>query len=118
MLEVELEGLPPTVNHIYRSKKNGRRYKTAEGREYQEAVSELMRRQYKHGEVYSGRAGLRISFMVKDRRRWDIDNRVKALQDCLTLSRVLKDDSQIDMLQVERHKGDRSATYLCLYDDP
>ena len=118
LLEVELDGLPPTVNHLYRSMKNGRRYKTAAGREYQDIVSEVMRRQYEPREMYGGRAGLTIAFTVSDSKRWDIDNRIKAIQDCLTLSGVLKDDSQIDKLEVSRKRGSKSATYMCLYDDP
>ena len=114
LLEMEIEGLPPTVNSMYRSMKGGTRYKTAACREYQEHVSRQMRGQWHEPSPYTGRAGLAITYRVKDKRRWDIDNRVKALQDCLISAGVLKDDSQIDSLQVTRLHSDISSTKLIL----
>ena len=113
LLDLEIEGLPPTENTMYRSG-GGRRYKTKECREFQERTSELMQRSYAWPEPYTGRVSLLIRFTVSDKRRWDIDNRVKALQDCLITSSVLKDDCQIDTLHVERVYGTTSATYICL----
>jgi Holliday junction resolvase RusA-like endonuclease len=110
LFELELEGLPPTVNTMYRSV-SGRRYKRADAKSYQERVSCEMRRLWS-GAPYDGRAELRIEFTTKDKRRWDIDNRVKALQDCLVLSGVLADDTLIDTLHVERRKGDTTSTRL------
>ena len=113
LLDLHMEGLPPTVNTMYRSG-CGRRYKTKECREFQEQTSELMQRSYTWPEPYTGRASLLIRFTVTDKRRWDIDNRVKALQDCLIISGVLKDDCQIDILHVERVHGTTPATYIHL----
>ena len=73
-----------------------------------------MQRSYTWPEPYTGRASLLIRFTVTDKRRWDIDNRVKALQDCLITSGVLKDDCQIDILHVERVHGTAPATYIHL----
>ena len=112
LLELELEGLPPTVNHMYRSA-GGRRYKQAEARDYQERVSLALRRLWS-GQPYNGPAALSITFMTNNRRRWDIDNRVKALQDCLVMSGVLADDRLINVLHVERHYSDKNATRLTL----
>ena len=112
LLEMELEGLPPTVNHLY-LQHGGRRYKSPDGRAYQERVCADMRRQWAQ-EPYSGHAELRITYRTRDKRRWDIDNRVKALQDCLVMSGILKDDSQIRRLVVERTESDVTATRLLL----
>ncbi len=113
LLELELPGLPPTVNHLYRSMKSGRRYKTAEGRDYQEQVSLLMRRAAQGELPNTHSLELEILFTVKDKRRWDIDNRVKALQDCLTMSGIIHDDSQIDALHVRRKRTSTpSSTYI------
>ena len=114
LLDLEIEGLPPTVNSMYRSMRSGQRYKTKECRDFQERTAELMRRSFTCPEPYTGRAALLIRFTVADRRRWDIDNRVKALQDCLITSGVLKDDCQIDTLHVERTHGLAPATYIRL----
>ncbi len=114
LLELELDGLPPTVNSMYRSMRGGQRYKVAECRSYQAQVSGLIRGQWKNPEPYLGRAELIIKYRTKDKRRWDIDNRVKALQDCLIASGVLKDDCQIDSLHVQRVYSDVAGTYLRL----
>ena len=112
LLELELPGLPPTVNHLYRSMKSGRRYKTAEGRDYQEQVSALMRVAVQGELPNTHSLELEILFTVKDKRRWDIDNRVKALQDCISLAGIIADDAQVDILHVERQRGKQATTYL------
>ena len=116
LLGLELEGLPPTVNHIYRSARRGFWFKTASCVKYQEEVSNAMRRLWDK-EAYDGRVSLNIKFTVQNRRKWDRDNRVKALQDCLELACVIKNDSQIDELHVKREHGEVSKTSikLCAY---
>lgn len=45
LLSITLDGLPPTVNHLYRT--GGKhRYKTAKGAAYQEATAAEMRAQH------------------------------------------------------------------------
>ena len=39
---------------------------------------------------------------ARTRRRWDLVNRVKAVQDCLQMAGIIKDDSQITELVVRR----------------
>ena len=112
LLELEIQGLPPTVNHLYRTGRTGYRYKTAGGRKYQEQVSFLLAQKWQDKPSYSGDVELRIEFTVKSRRKWDIDNRVKALQDCLNMAGIVKDDSQVQILHVERRQGDADMTQL------
>ena len=88
LLELELLGLPPTLNQMYRNRGHYR-YKT-------------------------GAVSLSVKLMTKDKRRWDIDNRVKALQDCLSIGGVIEDDSQIDELHVKRERREKTATYIAL----
>ena len=46
LLSITLDGLPPTVNHLYRT--GGRhRYKTPKGAAYQEATAAEMRARYR-----------------------------------------------------------------------
>ena len=111
LLSLELEGLPPTVNHLYRNFRHWR-YKTASGRKYQEEVSRLLHETWKNQPPYEEPVELRITFTVNSRRKWDIDNRVKALQDCLSMSGVLKDDRQVEILHVERQYGKKQVTYI------
>lgn len=105
LLNVELEGLPPTVNQMYRNASSSNvRYKTKKTREYQEYAVGVMKNFY-HGTSYSGSVALYVVYLIKDKRRWDIDNRLKALQDCLQIAKVIDDDSQINFLQVRRKYG-------------
>lgn len=107
LLSIILDGLPPTVNHLYRT--GGRhRYKTAEGAAYQEATAAEMRAQREMLPArrcvgpYLGPVALHIVMTSRTRRRWDLDNRVKAVQDCLQMAGIIKDDSQITELVVRR----------------
>ena len=111
LISAELEGIPPTVNHLYRSYRN-RRYKTASGREYQEHVTQILRRKWKNQPPVTSSIELRIIFITNDRRKWDVDNRVKALQDCLSMAGIIKDDRQVEILHVERKYGEKQATYI------
>lgn len=107
LLSITLDGLPPTVNHLYRT--GGRhRYKTAEGAAYQEATAAEMRAQREMLPArrcvgpYLGPVALHIVMTSRTQRRWDLDNRVKAVQDCLQMAGIIKDDSQITELVVRR----------------
>ena len=113
ILDMELLDLPPTVNHMYRTGYKSR-YKTLEVRQYQTYAVNRLREAWEGREPLSGRIELRIVFTTNDKRRWDIDNRVKALQDCLSMAGVIKDDSQLDALHVERVYGKEKGTRITL----
>ena len=114
LLKVEINGLPPTVNHLYRSTRGGQRYKTKLVREYQKYVTELLKTEWQGKLSCTSPVELKIIFTTTTRRKWDIDNRVKALQDCLSKAGVIKDDTQIDILHVERVYGQEDTTRLTL----
>ena len=114
ILDLELKGLPPTVNHLYRSTKTGRRYKTALGKLYNDYISLNFMNIWK-SEAYEGPIELRIKLTASNRRRWDIDNRVKALQDGLMAGGVIKDDSQVEVLHVERSYGKCALTRIEIF---
>ena len=101
LMHMELEGLPPTVNRMYRGLR-GHRYKPKSVMEYQKRTTARMREAWGTREVFGGTVALYVKFKTDNRRRWDIDNRVKALQDCLSAAGVIVDDGQIYMLHVER----------------
>ena len=50
----------------------------------------------------AGRLAVDIELYPPDRRKIDIDNRIKALLDVMEHAGVYEDDSQIDKLTVER----------------
>lgn len=101
LLSMDIEGLPPTVNHMYRI--HGRyKFKTSKTREYQDRITEQIRSEWHEKPTYRGRATLAITFYTNNHKRWDIDNRVKALQDCISMAGIIADDTQIDLLLVSR----------------
>lgn len=102
LMYCELDGLPPTVNHLYRSMRNGARYKTTEGRKWQEGVTLLFALRKRRPLPFAGDVMLEIRFYPGDNRAWDVDNRVKALQDCLAPAGIIKNDKQVKKLVVER----------------
>ena len=112
-LDIELIGLPPSVNHMYRTGSRSR-YKTLEVREYQQYAVHKLREAWSGRKTLTGRIEMRLVFQTNNRRRWDIDNRVKALQDCLSIAGVIRDDTQIDRLYVERKYGSKTGTKVVL----
>ena len=115
LLEIEFGGLPPTVNHLYRTGKNGTRYKTVMGKLYQDYVTLLLSQEWNGQEKYRGQVELMVTLTSSRKRRWDLDNRVKALQDCIERAGIIEDDAQIEVLHVEGATGSRTTTRLEIY---
>ncbi|MBQ7593232.1 MAG: RusA family crossover junction endodeoxyribonuclease [Synergistaceae bacterium] len=113
ILNMELNGLPPTINRMYRGL-HGHRYKTKDCLKYQAQTIEKMRSEYENLAPSKKNLYLRIMFITNNRRRWDIDNRVKALQDCLIHAGIIQDDSQIQILHLEKKLGSHDVTQLTL----
>ena len=93
--------LPPSVNHIWVQGK-GRTYKPKAVLVWQETARLLLAHGKTISEPYTGKVALFITLYVKNNRRMDIDNRIKCLQDCLEPAGLLKDDSQVWLLEVGR----------------
>ena len=116
LLTLEFEGLPPTVNMMYRSS-GTTRYKRQAVKDWQEDIVGLLCEQWTEKKIpYRNRAEVSIEFTVQDRRAWDIDNRIKSLLDCFEMAGVLKNDSQIDSLHVKRHSGEKNKTKITLME--
>lgn len=112
LLRVEMSGLPPTVNQMYRTGRYGNRYKRPEVVEWQTETARVIREAWNCPLPYVGEVEVRVKFRVKGNRRWDIDNRLKALFDSLQRGGAIKDDSQISGIIAERLPGEESATVI------
>ena len=113
LLRLELDGLPPTVNHMHITAR-GRRFRSQECKDYQDYVVDKIIQCRACEEPFSGRVALTLIFTAPDKRRWDISNRIKSIEDCLARAGVIKDDSQIDELTVRRIYGEEAKTALIL----
>ena len=114
LLEVTLKGLPPTVNQMYRNAGTRVRYKTKKTRDYQRYAIKAMQEAHLVPYTFEGRTILNVKFFVAEKRKWDMDNRLKALQDCLQMAGIIKDDSQIDDIHAQREWLPSGNTQTCL----
>ena len=94
--------MPPTVNHSTGPTGNGGRFLTPEHRLFR---THVMQRVLAAGSPMFGpdkRLTLDITLVPGDRRKWDLDNRIKSLQDALQCAGVYGDDEQIDEIRIQR----------------
>jgi crossover junction endodeoxyribonuclease RusA len=88
---------PPTLNNLYPSGNSGRRFLSPKGKAYVIAFhSACLKQLGLRKPLLSGRIAYRMRFLVPDRRRRDLPNCLKAVEDCLTKSGIWLDDSQVD----------------------
>jgi Holliday junction resolvase RusA-like endonuclease len=94
--------LPPTVNHYLKSS-GYRRYLSKEAIEFKKQVADYVS-EYKIPKLGDARLEMHITIYFANKRRQDLDNRVKSLWDSLGSSGagVFNDDSQIDILFLQR----------------
>ena len=94
--------LPPSVNS-YRTVYRGMMRLSKEGRAFKAAVSDYVV-EYRVPKL--GDSKLRVSMVLfpRDKRKIDIDNRIKAVLDALQDAGVFNDDFQVDELSIVRGK--------------
>ena len=59
---------------------------------------------------------MQVTLYPKDRRKQDIDNRIKALWDALADAGVFDNDEQIDVLHIERGEIKKGGGCLVIID--
>jgi len=96
--------LAPSLNNAYPTNwRTGRRYLTKAGNDFKTEVS-TMTRVYAYSadwEAGSGPLGLRLVMWFANKRRTDLDNRIKAAMDAIAEGLGI-DDSRFDELHVYR----------------
>lgn len=63
------------------------------------------------------RLQMQVTLFPRDKRKQDIDNRIKALWDALTDAGVFDDDEQIDVLIVQRGEIRKGGGCLVMIDE-
>jgi crossover junction endodeoxyribonuclease RusA len=109
--------LPPSVNH-YWGQHGHRRYVSKAGVAFKEQVAEYVI-DYRVPKLGTARLAMTVVLFPKDRRKQDIDNRIKALWDALADAGVFDNDEQIDTLFIERgeiKKGGGCRVYIDIID--
>ena len=107
--------LPPSVNH-YWGTHGHRRFVSKAGKEFKLAVQDYVIENAvpKLGEK---RLEMQVTLYPRDKRKQDIDNRIKALWDALAEAGVYEDDSQIDVLIVQRGEIRKGGGCLVMIDE-
>jgi crossover junction endodeoxyribonuclease RusA len=93
---------PPSLNHLYPTARNGRRFLSVAGKQFKQSVWADVLAQGRPARPLSGRLSILIEVFPPDRRVRDLSNLVKIIEDSLTDAGVWKDDGQIDDLHVIR----------------
>jgi crossover junction endodeoxyribonuclease RusA len=94
--------LPPSVNVLYRPGPGGAKLLTDEQREFRRDACTVVNIVRRGALPIAGRLEVSITLYFADRRPADIDNRLKAALDALAHGGAYFNDSQIDVLHVER----------------
>lgn len=91
--------MPPSINHYF-ARNGNRTYIPDSVKVYRSRVMGIVCDE--RPTKLKGRLSLYVAIYPGSKRRMDLDNRIKGLQDALTLAGVWEDDEQIDVLTVVR----------------
>ena len=92
---------PPSTNRIWRNV-GKRTLLSKEARVFRNRARGELLAQGAANRKLAGRVALQVVLYPKNGRAFDIDNKLKALLDALTYSRVWLDDGQVDEIRVVR----------------
>jgi len=106
---------PPTVNTYWRA--NGhRRYISPAGVKFTQEVSLIVKTQ-KPKPFGDRKIGINIVIHPRSKRKFDLDNTLKAILDALMKAGMYDDDSQIDIIVIERGEAcNGGKAVVQLYD--
>jgi len=107
---------PPSVNSYWKA--NGhRRYISPEGQAFTQEVS-LIVKNSRAKTFGNKRLAINICIHPRSKRKFDLDNTLKAILDALMKAGMYDDDSQIDFIEIARgEQVDGGKTVVYLYED-
>ena len=107
---------PPSVNSYWKA--NGhRRYISLEGQAFTQEVS-LIVKNSRAKPFGNKRLAINICIHPRSKRKFDLDNTLKAILDALMKAGMYDDDSQIDFIEIARgEQVDGGKTVVYLYED-
>ena len=91
---------PPSVNHMYTNAR-GRRFPNAKAKAYKTAVQEYIA-EYRVPKLGDAKIALIVWAYPPDRRKRDISNLLKIIEDSLQDAGVFDDDFNIDFIEIKR----------------
>lgn len=105
---------PPSLNHAYRDKTGGKgRVKSKALLAYREQCGKLVMTGIPRFTFHNGqRLKVAMECHAPDLRRYDLDNRIKAVLDSLQYSGVIENDSQVDEISMIRGEVDSNGGYV------
>jgi len=104
---------PPSINHYWKHRAIGRRasvYLSSEAIAYREAVKKSI----VATKPLETRLSVSVQLHAPNRRKYDIDNRIKSLLDALTHCGIWVDDELIDKIEITR--GNIITGGLCVVE--
>ena len=106
---------PPSVNSYWRA--NGhRRYISKEGVEFTKAV-DLVVKQSNAKSFEEKQVAISVMIHPRSKRKFDLDNTLKAILDALMKAGMYNDDSQIEYIEIARGEAvDGGKAIVHLYD--
>jgi crossover junction endodeoxyribonuclease RusA len=103
---------PPSLNTLYPSGKNGRRFLSKKGKEYHQEGAAVVLRHLRRDYLYKSNCiGYELTLYPPDKRVRDISNHLKAIEDCMTQCKVWSDDSCVKKLNAELTIWDMDCEY-------
>ncbi|HXU27407.1 MAG TPA: RusA family crossover junction endodeoxyribonuclease [Bacteroidia bacterium] len=100
--------IPPSINKYYGTKNDKSKFLLDEVKLFRwETLIEVKKLKIK---PLNGSVQLRILFVFKDKRKHDVDNRIKSLQDALQIAGLFADDVQVNNSNLAKmyKKSDKS----------
>ena len=103
--------IPPSINMAYITDwRTKRRHLSKKAAYYKKELSAILTKL--RFETFKSDIELAFHFAFKDKKRRDLSNYIKILEDCLVENSVLIDDSKVEILLVSRLKADKENPHV------